>query len=636
MKFGQDIDVIEALRECIDTSTFLETIKKVNAGIFRDEELRPLTDDEITQLKSNGNFSSDWSAIKVTRNFITDKIVGCTFLGKAVIGKLEGTVDNCGFPHPSGLINSTFYDVQIDNSVLVKNVMTLSSVTVMHGASIVNCQTVSHGEDTHFGVGKELSLAIENGGREIKIFPEINIDVARIICSRRNDKQLLADYDKLIDEFREKSESPWSIVTPGAKIWNSAKVINIYLGESATLDNVCCVKNTVVISSKEEPATIEDGAYVSDCVVQWGCHITTGATAKNSIFTEYSSAALNAKVLDSLIGSNTEIAEGEATSSLVGSFVGFHHQALLISAFWPEGKGNVSYGANIGSNHTGKEPDQEIWPGEGTFFGLGSAVKFPTDFTQGPYSIVATGVLALAQKMMFPFSLINNPAKTFSDISPAFNELTPAWVLRDNIFTIWRNVEKYKARNKAKRITIKYDIFRPSIIDKMLDARKRLMEVKEIKEVYTDRDIAGLGKNYMFERSRQPAIETYTYYAKYYCLNELYREILRRIERDERGISADSVFDPKQDNEIWRHALSLWQGLVGSTDIEGCLNQLVKIKYEIAEKVRDSKAKDDKRGIKIIRDYEYSHVLADDNKFVRKSFDEAKVFEKDMQEILKR
>jgi hypothetical protein len=39
-------------------------------------------------------------------------------------------------------------------------------------------------------------------------------------------------------------------------------------------------------------------------------------------------------------------------------FVGFHHQALLIATIWPSGRGNVSHGASVGSNHTGKAPDQ--------------------------------------------------------------------------------------------------------------------------------------------------------------------------------------------------------------------------------------------------------------------------------------
>lgn len=32
-------------------------------------------------------------------------------------------------------------------------------------------------------------------------------------------------------------------------------------------------------------------------------------------------------------------------------------------ALWPEGRGNVAYGANVGSNHTGKLADQEAVPG---------------------------------------------------------------------------------------------------------------------------------------------------------------------------------------------------------------------------------------------------------------------------------
>src|SRR5438093_5611883 len=118
-------------------------------------------------------------------------------------------------------------------------------------------------------------------------------------------------------------------------------------------------------------------------------------------------------VTASISGPNSGVAEGEVTASLLGPFVGFHHQALLIAALWPEGKGNVGYGANVGSNHTSKAPDQEFWPGEGTFFGLGVNIKFPADFSRAPYSIIASGVATLPQRVTFPFSLLNNPGAHF-------------------------------------------------------------------------------------------------------------------------------------------------------------------------------------------------------------------------------
>lgn len=85
----------------------------------------------------------------------------------------------------------------------------------------------------------------------------------------------------------------------------------------------------------------------------------------NSVMCEHSHVERHGMLTDSVLGPNSGVAEGEVTASLCGPFVGFHHQSLLIASFWPEGKGNVGYGANVGSNHTSKAPDQELWPGEG-------------------------------------------------------------------------------------------------------------------------------------------------------------------------------------------------------------------------------------------------------------------------------
>ena len=54
--------------------------------------------------------------------------------------------------------------------------------------------------------------------------------------------------------------------------------------------------------------------------------------------------------------------------------------------------------------------------------------------------------------------------------------------------------------------------------------------------VYTDKQIKGLGKNYLKEQSRVAAIETYTYYTQYYALRGLYTKIgqssVQQVEAD--------------------------------------------------------------------------------------------------------
>ena len=91
-----------------------------------------------------------------------------------------------------------------------------------------------------------------------------------------------------------------------------------------------------------------------------GAEVAGHAIVRQSVLLEHSGVEDHGIINETILGPNTSVAKGEVTASLVGPFVGFHHQSLLISAYWPEGKGNVAYGAKVGSNHTGRAPDQEV------------------------------------------------------------------------------------------------------------------------------------------------------------------------------------------------------------------------------------------------------------------------------------
>ena len=146
---------------------------------------------------------------------------------------------------------------------------------------------------------------------------------------------------------------------------------------------------------------------VENSILQWGCSFESGSNCSDSMLCEHTDTSCNAKIVNSIIAPNTGVSSGECNSSLVGPFIGFHHNSVLIScrrftgeliiALWYEGKGNIGYGANIGSNHTGRLPDQESIPGEGVFFGLGCNIKYPCNLLHSPYSIVASGVTMLPE-----------------------------------------------------------------------------------------------------------------------------------------------------------------------------------------------------------------------------------------------
>lgn len=218
----------------------------------------------------------------------------------------------------------------------------------------------------------------------------------------------------------------------GCRVLDCPRVTDVLLGPWARLEN-CIVERATILSSSHagDSTLIDGGSVVRDALVQWGSHISTMACVERAVLCEQTHVDRHGKLLDSLLGPMSGVSEGEVSCSLVGPLLGFHHQALLIAALWPEGKGNVGYGANVGSNHTSKAPDQEIRPGEGVFFGLGTSIKFPANYQSSPYTIIATGVCTLPQKVDFPFSLINTPGESITGLSPAINEISPGWVLSD-------------------------------------------------------------------------------------------------------------------------------------------------------------------------------------------------------------
>ncbi len=175
--------------------------------------------------------------------------------------------------------------------------------------------------------------------------------------------------------------------------------------ENSSVDGACAVRGSLLFPG----SSACDGSLVRNSVLQWNASADSMAAVQDSIAGECSLVEKHGKLTSSFLGADSVLGQGEITASVVGPLTGMHHQSLLIAALWPGGRGNIGYGANIGSNHTSRLPDQEIRPGTGFFFGLGTSVKFPSDFSRSPYSVIATGMTTLPQRVEYPFSLITLP-----------------------------------------------------------------------------------------------------------------------------------------------------------------------------------------------------------------------------------
>ena len=629
--------LVDQIQQAIEDSELVAAVAALRndqASLLFGETVRDLASVEIEILQRQGNRTDDWSKVRVAAGFRTEGVWNNDFLGPVVLGIFSADSRSLGNDArlPSGVYHSTLDNVEIGNEAVIYRVGLLNNSVIHERAAVAMCASVTCTRETSFGCGRHLPVGIETGGRDVRTYAEITVGVADRLARLGRDQRLRDECESVADEYQRRVSCARTIIGHGAIVRDTGQVVDSYVGPSAIVENARLVSNSCLLSNSDEPSQVRDGAWVQGSILQWGAEVGSMGLVDESVLCEHSHVDRHGKVTQSIIGPNTSIGEGEVTACLVGPFVGFHHQALLIAAMWPEGKGNVGYGANVGSNHTGRAPDQEIWCGEGTFFGLASNIKFPTDFSRSPYSIVASGVTCLPQRVEFPFSLINSPAAAIPDLSPSFNQIFPGWVLAENMFMLKRNEGKYQKRNKARREMFDFEVLRPEVIDMVVEARGRLSEV-DGQAFYTNRQIVGLGKNYLSEAGRLAGIEAYDSAVKYYALKGLLHQFV------ERGVSVDSreaadLLARQAQEPRWEHQRQILVSEFSSNDIGTLLRELVDRERQIADAVQSSKAKDDARGRKIIADYEDAHDPAGDDSFVQQTWETYRALEAQVNKMI--
>jgi hypothetical protein len=238
-----------------------------------------------------------------------------------------------------------------------------------------------------------------------------------------------------------------------------------------------------------------------------------------------------------------------------------------------------------------------LWAGEGTFFGLATAVKFPSNFQDAPYTILAAGVVTLPQRLSLPFSLIlDEPLDTVE--TRGLNRVVPGWVLKENIYLLLRNEAKHLLRNQARRHSFDLRIFRPEIVEKLWKARVLLANC-EGKAVYTKVDLPAVGKNYMLEEDRREALDVYREFLRYAalklfsekeldgvpCDSDWLRGLFRRLNLDYFSTEQNLLLYLAEERSLWLASLK-------------------------------TKERDDERGVTIIPDYEAFHRPAEEDEFL--------------------
>ena len=650
--------------ECIEQSAnlfkkvFEDGSKRVVFSRKNDEKkyvVRHLMQNEIDTLMGNkcACRCSNWNMIRLMfceqksnetsdlSSSLLDQYSNCFFSGSVILGVVIGDLrsymskgqdttkqnepSHIRLLHPGIHQNTCIHDCILEPGCRIYGNGILERTHVYPNASVINCGTITtfndQNDDFKFGHKLDICVGPETGGqRSILIFPESTLEDAcqhlSISCQpiQKDEKYLINK--KTHSLFSKKS---MNLLLPYSSIHNNPNTIsNVYISSHATIHSSSTVSGATLLPH----SSISSNSSVTNTCLQWNALISNSAVVSNSLIMESSSACTSAIVNSSILGPDVHVEGGETHHSLIGANVNSHHQSLLIGVIWPYGRGNVGYGSNIGSNHTGRIPDQECWAGEGIFWGLSCVIKFPINLMFSPYSIIAAGCSLQPQKIEMPFSLIL-PDTT----------IHPGWVLGHSPYTIVRSERKFIQRRKAHRhkYYTGWQIMRRGIVEMCWNARCMLMF----------ENVGGIGKCKLNESSRKAGIDFYTDYIQRYALRGFLEQLLN--VSDSRGsfdallqsISQstnllsygenvhNSIISPWEEPSFYNHdsewvyQRSIIAHEFSNSTVSDLLKTLVSLELNHADSVAYSKSKDDFRGFKVIPKYENTHILSENDEVVK-------------------
>ena len=420
--------------------------------------MRSINDSEITALRNQGCFSSDWTGIKVSDGFSTAHIHNVRFQGDIKLGKV------------SGLFNCSIKNCEIGNDVLIDNVHQIQNYRINDHVIIENVGTISVNGPTSFGNGFEIDVLNEGGGRELLIFDRLSAQLAYILVCYRHDPDLIAALNRMIKDYASDKTAETGDIGSGTQIMNAGSIYNVNIGENATLRGVSLLQDGTIRSNSHAPVFVGEDVIAKHFMILSGSTVDGGALIDKSFIGQAVQAGKQFSAENSVFFANTEAFHGEAVSVFAGPYTVTHHKSTLLIAgmysFFNAGSGMNQ------SNHMYKlGPVHQGIVERGSKTGSFAYMLWPCRI--GAYTAIMGKNVGNFDTSDFPFSYIN--------VDHEKSILTPGM----NLFTVGtrRDSEKWPDRDKRtdpeKLDLIHFDLFSPYIIEKVAVASRTLKELYE-------------------------------------------------------------------------------------------------------------------------------------------------------------
>ena len=299
---------------------------------------RNLTQNEISILESRGCTAADWTRVEVPEgDFDCSRLTNVEFSGDVRLGRLNGT-----FPRPGGLVrhsaisDATLHNVTIGDDVFIRHVANyVANYDIADGVYIDNIDSLVGTLDSTFGIGTEVSVLNETGGREVPIYERMSAQTAYLIAMYRHHRELVQRLATMVKIHADSLFGTRGKVGANAEITNCGTITNVNIGDYAKLKGATRLKDGTITGSKSDPVTVGRDVIAEGFVFASGSRVDDGAVVHHCFVGQASSLSHLFSAHDSLFFANCNCENGEAAAIFGGPYtVTMHKSSLLIAGIF--------------------------------------------------------------------------------------------------------------------------------------------------------------------------------------------------------------------------------------------------------------------------------------------------------------
>lgn len=432
---------------------------------------RALTEGEIKILESRGCSAQDWSKVSVADGFDPLRIKNVTFSGDVSLGRFDGVFHRPGgLERPAGISDATLHNVSVGDGVYISKVSNyIANYDIADGVYIDNIGLLVGTLDSTFGIGTEVSVLNETGGREVPIYEHMSAQTAYLVAMYRHRSELVRRLVTMVKVHADRNFGKRGSIGRGCEIVNAGAINNVNIGEYARIKGVARLTDGTISSVKADPVFVGRDVIAEGFIFASGAKVDDGAVITHCFVGQASQLSHLFSAHDSLFFANCACENGEAAAIFGGPYtVTMHKSSLLIAGMFSFL--NAGSGSNQ-SNHMYKlGPIHQGVVERGSKTTSDSYILWPAKI--GAFSLVMGRHVNHPDTSRLPFSyLIESHGDSF---------LVPGVNLR-SVGTI-RDAQKWPRRDRRRdsRLldNINFNLLSPYTVGKMMDGIKLLNELE--------------------------------------------------------------------------------------------------------------------------------------------------------------